>query len=70
MREHFIPLIEVLKKFLIAGLKIHLTKSQFLKKESLYLGHLVSQAGLRPDLEEMVKVQERNPPANVRGVPA
>lgn len=49
LREHNRNLMEVFERLREVNLKIHPGKCSFLKKEVLYLGHLISDKGILPD---------------------
>lgn len=53
-------LIDVFERLRKVNLKLNPTKCQFLKKEILYLGHLVSAEGVSPDPEK-TKILEKYP---------
>ena len=52
-QEHLNPLAEVFSKFRSAGLKLKMSKCQFLMKEINYLGHVISENGISPDPEKL-----------------
>ena len=60
MEDHNKNLMEVFQRFREVNLKIHPGKCAFLRKEVLYLGHIISDKGIRPDPEKS-KVMENFP---------
>ena len=67
-QEHLNHLAEVFSKFRSAGLKLKMSKCQFLMKEINYLGHVISKNGISPDPEKTRAISELRPPQNVREV--
>lgn len=55
--EHNKNLIKVLQRLREVNLKLNPNKCEFLKKELLYLGHVVSADGVLPDPEKIKAVQ-------------
>ena len=51
-----------------AGLKLKMSKCQFLKREVNYPGHLISANGTRHDPEKVATIQKLTPPTTVKGV--
>jgi len=49
LQEHLQALCQVLQKLKEANLKIQLDKCEFLKKETEFLGHIVTQNGIKPN---------------------
>lgn len=47
--EHFDSLRKILKRLQDANLKIQLDKSEFLKQETEFLGHIVTTSGIKPN---------------------
>ena len=56
----------VFNKFRDEGLKLKLSKCHFAKKEVEYLGHLVSESGVKPNNNKIVAVKEYPRPKSVR----
>nr|XP_037272788.1 uncharacterized protein K02A2.6-like [Rhipicephalus microplus] len=48
-KEHWENLVRVLDRLKTAGLRLKLSKCEFMKPEVQYLGHIISAAGLRPN---------------------
>lgn len=53
LEEHKKDLMKVLKKLKEANLKIQLDKCEFFKKEVQYLGHTVSEEGVKPNTDKI-----------------
>ncbi len=66
--EHIERLEEVLQRLGDAGLKLKPSKCDLFKKEVLFLGHVVSQDGVKPDPKKIEAVQEWPIPKNITGV--
>lgn len=65
LNSHNKNLIDVLERLRKVNLKLNPSKCQFLKKEILYLGHLVSADGVLPDPEKTIVLQNYPVPKNV-----
>ena len=50
------------------GIRLNLSKCELVKKEIKFLGHVVNEKGLRPDVKNVEAVMKMNPPKNVREV--
>ena len=70
--EDFDQLLERLKKlfdlFEEKGVKLNLTKCNFVEKEIKFLGHRVSQKGSTPDLKKLEAINQQKPTKNVKEV--
>ena len=64
--EHLEHLEIIFHKFREADLKLKLSKFQFWKTEIKYLGHLVSQEGIKVMPDKMSVVLNIKPPTNVK----
>ncbi len=53
MDEHFHHIRKVLEVLQQAGLKFKLEKYEFAKKQFKYLGFIVREFGIKPDLEKV-----------------
>jgi hypothetical protein len=49
LQEHIVNLRQVFQRLREANLKIQLEKSEFLKKETAYLGHIIKTDGIKPN---------------------
>ena len=54
--EHLDTLREVLERIQAAGLKLKTQKCRFARREVTFLGHLISEEGIRPDPNKVAKV--------------
>ena len=48
------------------GLKLKMSKSEFLKQDINYLGHVISASGVKPDPEKICAIKELAAPKNVK----
>lgn len=65
LREHNKNLMDVLLRLRTVNLKLNPSKCEFLKKEILYLGHIISSEGISPDPGKIVALKEYPVPKNV-----
>lgn len=56
--NHATKLREVLKRLSDFNLKLQVDKCEFLKKDVMYLGHLITENGVKPDPEKIKVVKE------------
>ena len=68
LEDHNYKLIDVLKRFRKFNLKIHPDKCEFLRKEVQYLGHVISEDGIKPDPSKISSVKDFPIPENVKAV--
>ena len=66
--EHLERLEEVFKRLLAAGLKMKPSKCELFKTEVLFLGHTVSQEGIKPNPKTIEAVLSWKIPENVKEV--
>ena len=66
--EHLEHIETVFSRLRDAGLKLKMSKCDFLKCEVNYLGHVVSATGIKPDPEKVKTIQRLATPATVRDV--
>ena len=66
--EHLLNLQNVFERLRRAGLKLKSKKCAFLKKEGLYLGHLVSREGISTDPSKIDKVVNWLEPTSTKEV--
>lgn len=57
LQEHVLRLREVLDRLRIANLKVQLDKTEFLRKEVAYLGHIVTPHGVRPNPDKIQTIK-------------
>lgn len=68
MEQHKLHLDTILKRLKEAGLKIQLDKCEFFRKEAQFLGHTVTEDGVRPN-EDKIKVIRSWPlPKNIKEI--
>ena len=65
MENHIIHLETVLELLHKAGLKIKLEKCEFVMTEIIYLGHIISSEGIRPNPKKIEAVSNYPAPVNV-----
>jgi len=53
LEEHILSLKKVFQKLRDANLKLHLDKCEFLKKETEFLGHIVTTTGIKPNPKKL-----------------
>ena len=68
VEEHLDHLLQVFERLRKIGLKLHPRKCSFTRPEVLYLGHIISSAGISPNPEKVKAVQDFRVPTNVRAV--
>ena len=64
-KEHLDNLERVLKRLGEVGLKIKLSKWQFIMAEAKHLGHIVSSEGVRPNPAKILAIQNFPVPKNI-----
>ncbi|KAM0734141.1 Retrovirus-related Pol polyprotein from transposon 17.6 [Formica fusca] len=68
LKEHNTRLIEVLNKLRKHNLKLQPDKCEFLRKEVIYLGHIVTENGIMPDPSKLKAVREFPTPTKVKEI--
>jgi len=66
--DHNNKLIDVFERLRIHNLKIQPDKCEFVKRECLYLGHVISETGIRPDPKKIQAVLDFPEPKNVKQI--
>ena len=66
LNQHLVDLRKVLLKFQDAGLTINLEKCTFAQHGMHYLGHIVSQNGVKPNLEKVSSILAYPKPTTVK----
>ena len=66
--EHLDNLRQVLLRLRAAGLKLRLKKCSFGKKETLYLGHIIDEDGIRVDPAKVEAIRNLPPPTTVKAL--
>lgn len=64
LADHNKNLLDVLTRLRKVNLKLNIEKCEFLKKELLYLGHVVSEHGIQPDPGKIKVLKEYPVPTN------
>ena len=64
--DHFHKMNEVLSKLKNAGLKLKPSKSEVLKDEAVYLGHVVCKNGIKPYPKVIESVKNWKTPEKLR----
>ena len=68
LEEHELKLERLMKRLREAQLKLQPDKCEFLRPEVVYLGHVISEEGVRPGNNKLVAVQEFPRPQNIKNV--
>ena len=68
IEEHLEVLQEVFSRLRAAGLKLKLSKCDFLRKEIIYLGHVISQRGVRVNPKKIDAIARFPEPTSKRNV--
>ena len=70
LEDHWRHLEMVFERLNKAGMRLKPSKCHFLKKEVLYLGHIITTEGSYPDPEKVKVIYQLEPPKTVREVRA
>lgn len=57
LQEHMVNLEKVFQKLRESNFKIQMDKSEFLKLETAYLGHIISREGIKPNPDKISAIQ-------------
>ena len=68
IEEHLKQINLVLNQLREHNLKMEISKYKFMQSETLYLGFIVDNKGIRPDPEKIKVMKAMFPPENVREV--
>ena len=68
LQEHLNNLEAVFQRLKESNLKVQLDKSEFLKKEISYLGHIVTPEGIRPNPEKIRAIQSYPIPSTTKQI--
>lgn len=68
LTEHTIKFEKLAKRLRQANLRLQPDKCEFLRKEVTYLGHIIGENGVRPDLKKVEAVQDFPIPKNAKNV--
>jgi len=66
--EHDKHLCKLLERARTVGLRLNKEKCRFLEPELPYIGHLLTQDGVKPDPNKVAAILEMSPPTKVEGV--
>lgn len=58
LQEHMVNLEKVFKRLRESNFKIQLDKSEFLKLETAYLGHIISKDGIKPNPDKIAAIKK------------
>lgn len=58
LQEHMVNLEKVFKRLRESNFKIQMDKSEFLKLETAYLGHIISKDGIKPNPDKITAIQK------------
>lgn len=58
LQEHMVNLEKVFQRLRESNFKIQLDKSEFLKLETAYLGHVISSEGIKPNPDKIAAIQK------------
>lgn len=58
LQEHMVNLEKVFQKLRDSNFKIQMDKSEFLKLETAYLGHIISKDGIKPNPDKISAIQK------------
>lgn len=68
LQEHLDSLRKIFTRLSEANLKVQLDKSEFLKRETEFLGHVVTQEGIKPNPQKIICVQNFPIPKNAKQI--
>jgi len=68
LKEHNKRLIQVLDRLREHYLKLQPNKCEFLRKEVTYLGHIITEDGIRPDPNKLHAVEKFPVPRKIKDV--
>jgi len=68
LEEHNKRLEEVLQRLRENNLKLQPDKCEFLRKETIYLGHIISENGISPDPSKLTAIKEFPMPRKVKDI--
>lgn len=68
LREHDIKIDKLMKRLQSANLMLQPDKCEFLRHEVAYLGHIISENGVRPDPQKIAAVKNFPTPRNLKNV--
>ena len=66
--EHLYHMEQIFKKLENAGLKLKISKCDFLLQQIKYLGHVISEEGIQPDPDKVSAIKSMSAPKDVTGI--
>jgi hypothetical protein len=66
--EHTKHFQQVLERFRAVGFKVNAAKCELLAREVLFLGHIITKAGIKPNPAKVQAVRDALPPSNISEV--
>lgn len=70
LEEHIISLTKIFKRLKEVNLKVQLDKSEFLRKETEFLGHVVTTEGIKPNPNKIAAIQNYKLPRSTKQIKA
>lgn len=70
LEEHVQSVNKVFKTLRAANLKVQITKSEFFKKETKFLGHIVTADGIKPNPEKLKAIENLEVPKKLKDLQA
>lgn len=68
LKTHIENLAKILKRLSDFNLKIQLDKCEFMRRETEFLGHVITQEGIKPDQEKIRKILDWKLPENQKQI--
>lgn len=68
LQEHMVNLEKVFERLRESNFKIQMDKSEFLKLETAYLGHVISKDGIKPNPDKISAIQKYPIPQTVKQI--
>ena len=68
LADHNEKLVEIMEALTKHNLKLQPTKCKFLHKEVAYLGHVITEEGIKPDEKKIIAIKNLLPPKNDKQV--
>lgn len=68
LQEHMVNLEKVLKRLRDSNFKVQLDKSEFLKLETTYLGHVISGEGIKPNPDKIAAIEKYPLPKTIKQI--
>jgi len=68
LRDHQEKLIRVFDRLRVHNLKLQPQKCNFLRKEVVYLGHVINETGVSPDPKKMQYIKDYPRPKNAKDI--